>query len=190
MERSADSRIVRVCEPSGEPASGQKVPVAFFDRDGVLNIDRGSVCTEGDFQWVAGSREALERLREMGYTNIVATNQAGIARGYYEEASFRRVAQAMLEQAAIDWVLYCPYHPESSNPVYALNCSGRKPGDGMLRHADTLMPIDRDRSFLIGDRSRDIGAAEKFGIAGYHFEGENLLEFVEQILGGQTTGGD
>lgn len=183
MADTLDSRIVRVCEPSGEQKTGQGVPVAFFDRDGVLNIDQGSVCTEGDFQWVPGSREALMHLHELGYTNIVTTNQAGIARGYYEESSFRRLARAMLEQAAIDWVFYCPFHPESSNPVYALNCSGRKPGDGMLRQAESVVAVDRERSFLIGDRSRDLGAAEKFGIAGHHFPGGNLLEFVRTILG-------
>ena len=56
---------------------------AFFDRDGVLNIDSGYVGTTEQFCWLPGAKETLQRLTLLGYTNIVVTNQSGVARGYY-----------------------------------------------------------------------------------------------------------
>ena len=55
----------------------------FFDRDGVLNIDKAYVHKVEDFEWVAGAREAIKLCNDRGYLTFVVTNQAGVARGYY-----------------------------------------------------------------------------------------------------------
>ena len=68
---------------------------AFFDRDGVLNVDKGYVGHWRDFQWIPGAKEALADLTAQGYAIIVITNQSGVARGYYTEQDVRDVHQHM-----------------------------------------------------------------------------------------------
>ncbi len=60
-------------------------PAAFFDRDGVLNLDKGYVHTKADFEWIDGARDAIRLCNEKGYFVFVVTNQSGVARGLYDE---------------------------------------------------------------------------------------------------------
>ena len=60
----------------------------FLDRDGVININHGYVCTPDRTDWVPGIFELCALARDAGYVLLVVTNQAGIARGYYSEAGF------------------------------------------------------------------------------------------------------
>jgi len=52
----------------------------------------------------------------------------------------------------------------------------------MLELAQSKWPINKTSSLLIGDQISDIKAAENFGIKGYQFCGDNLLDFVKKIL--------
>ena len=55
----------------------------FLDRDGVINVDRGYVCTQDQFEFVEGIFDLCRYATDLGYLVIVVTNQAGIGRGYY-----------------------------------------------------------------------------------------------------------
>ena len=62
----------------------------FFDRDGVLNVDKSYLGFIKDFEWMDGAKEALAYLTRQGYAIIVVTNQSGVARGYYTEDDVKK----------------------------------------------------------------------------------------------------
>lgn len=164
------------------------VPVAFLDRDGVINDDRGYVHKVEDFEWMPGALAAIRHLKQKGYLVAIVTNQSGIGRGFYNEEDFMFLTLWMLDYAdkvgaEIDVVYYCPHHPESTDPEYMAVCPARKPGAGMLEVAAEEFDIDVTQSFLVGNRESDLGAAKAFGIPGHLYEGSNLEQFVCEILG-------
>lgn len=162
-------------------------PAVFFDRDGVLNMDRGYVHRIQDFDLVMGAIEAVSLCRRAGYRVFVVTNQSGVARGYFSVEDVERLHDHMkaafgCEDALIDDIRFCPHHEAGSVPAYSARCDWRKPGPGMLIDLMRCWPTDRDRSFLIGDKTSDVEAAAAAGLNGYLFEGGNLAAFVGAIL--------
>ncbi len=163
----------------------------FFDRDGVLNVDFGHVHKYEDFQWVPGALAAIVEAKRQGFLVIVVTNQAGIAKGYYDEATFFRLmdqvkADVVNAGGLIDEVYFCPHHPEG-NPPYRAVCECRKPKPGMLLRAINEHNIDPTRSFLIGDADTDIQAATAAGIRSVKFTGGNILDVLLQVGALDTT---
>jgi D-glycero-D-manno-heptose 1,7-bisphosphate phosphatase len=149
-------------------------PAAFLDRDGVLNVDHHYAHRPEQLEWISGAPEAVRLLNEAGYWVIVVSNQSGVARGYFDEPAvklFHAHMQVQLKahRARIDAFYYCPHHPEGVVPQYALRCDCRKPLPGMLEQAARERPIDRARSFMIGDKDDDVAAAVAFGIRGIKF---------------------
>ncbi|HEY2185171.1 MAG TPA: HAD family hydrolase [Xanthobacteraceae bacterium] len=163
-------------------------PAAFLDRDGVLNVDIAYLHRPEEFSWTEGAIEAVKALNDAGHLVIVITNQAGVARGLYEEAAVNALHAWMNDQLArrgahVDAFYYCPHHPQGSVVRYARECDSRKPGPGMLLRAMREWPVRRQGSFLIGDKPSDVEAARRAGIPGYLFTGGNLEQFVAGILG-------
>ena len=166
-----------------------KRPVAFLDRDGVLNVDHAYVHRPDQLEWIAGAPDAVRLLNEAGYTVIVVTNQSGVARGYFDEAAVDRFHMHMQERlrehdAHIDAFYSCPHHPEGTVKQYAVQCRCRKPGVGMLEQAARDWPIDLGRSFLIGDKDHDMAAAAAFHVRGIKFNSgaDSLLDLVRAEL--------
>ncbi len=158
----------------------------MFDRDGVLIVDVGFLARPGDIRWIEGAQRALSRLASLDYRRFVVTNQSGVAKGLFPECAISRVHDAMqatLPPAArIDAFAYCPHHPDGSVPRYTYVCDCRKPAPGMIERLIADHGIDRAGSFLIGDRTTDIEAAERAGIRGFLFGGGDLDRFVIDIL--------
>ena len=157
-------------------------PAAFLDRDGVLNIDSGYTHSPDGLEWVEGARETVKRLNDAGYFVFVVTNQAGVAKGLYEESAVVSLHRWMAGELAAfgatvdDW-RYCPYHPEGTIEAYARAHPWRKPEPGML---EDLMNTGRSTGAqLPRRRSRhDIQAAEAAGIPGHLFGGGDLGAFL------------
>lgn len=165
-----------------------KLKAAFFDRDGVLNIDKSYLYKIEDLEWIDGAKDALAYLTEKGYTIFVVTNQSGIARGYYTVTDMEKLHEFMAQQVAaaggkIEKFYYCPHLPEGKVAEYAVECDCRKPKPGLILRAFAEYDIDKDAAFLIGDKPRDVESAEAAGIKGCLFEGGNLLNFVKEIVG-------
>lgn len=170
-------------------------PAVFFDRDGVLNVDTGYVHRSDEFRWVDGAPEAVRAVNDSGRLAVVVTNQAGVARGLYDEAAVDRLHDWMNRELAargahIDGFYFCPHHPDIGEPPYRQACDCRKPGTGLLRRAMVDLPIDMDRSLLIGDRPSDLEAAAAMALPGHHFDGGNLRDFVAALLARDRPGRD
>ena len=164
-----------------------KDKAAFFDRDGVLNVDVDYLYKISDLRWIEGAREAVAYLTKLGYKIFGVTNQSGIARGYYTVAQMQELHDFMQQEIAasggkIAKIYYCPHHKEGKVAEFAHECDCRKPKPGMLNQAFEEYALDKEQCFLIGDGIRDVEAAEAAGIKGYLFKGGNLLDFVKTIL--------
>jgi D-glycero-D-manno-heptose 1,7-bisphosphate phosphatase len=151
------------------PVAASLRPAAFLDRDGVINVDHGYTFRPEDLRLTPTAAEGIRLLNAAGYLVVVVTNQSGVARGYYgtaEVEAFHDHMQAALASAGarIDAFYYCAYHPDGTVAAFAREHEDRKPGAGMLLRAMADLPIDRARSFLIGDKQSDADAAATAGI--------------------------
>lgn len=164
-----------------------QVPVIFLDRDGTINNEQEYLYKPEDLVLLPTVAAALKLFREQGYKIVVITNQAGVARGYFTEADVERLHQHLnkvlaKEQTHIDGFYYCPHHPEHGMGDYKVNCDCRKPGTGMFEMAAKDFKIDKNRSWMIGDKLLDVQAGKAFGLktvlvaTGYGNEEKNLME--------------
>jgi D-glycero-D-manno-heptose 1,7-bisphosphate phosphatase len=149
----------------------------ILDRDGVINKDSDAYIKSPDeFIPLPGSLQAIARLKQAGYTIAVATNQSGIARGYFDETSLaamhEKLAHLLDEKGGgVDYIAYCPHGPDD-------NCTCRKPLPGLLYEIRDHFKTDLTDVPMIGDSLRDIQAARTVG--GYPIlvrtgKGENTL---------------
>ena len=164
-------------------------PAVFLDRDGVLNADHGYLHRPDQVDWIPGAQDSVRRLNDLGYCVVVVTNQAGVGHGYYDEEAVHSLHAWMQDQLAakgafIDAFYYCPYHPQARVKKFRRQHIDRKPEPGMILRALSDLHIDRQRSFLIGDKKIDVEAARRAGIRGFLFTGGNLATFLDKCLAG------
>jgi D-glycero-D-manno-heptose 1,7-bisphosphate phosphatase len=163
-------------------------PAVFFDRDGVLNVDKGYVSKVENFEWIPGAREAIKLCNDRGYLTFVVTNQSGVARGYYGVDAVHRLHDWMSHELAeagahIDEFQYCPYHEDGTVEQWRRTSDRRKPAPGMILDCLGGWPVQIESSFLVGDNTHDVQAAVAAGIAGHLFKGPDLEAFVRPLLG-------
>src|SRR5262249_25007954 len=111
------------------------------------------------------------RLKAAGAPAIMATNQAGIARGYFSAETLREVnaeveRQLRREGARLDAMYVCTHHPTAGPPPYRLECACRKPKPGLLRLAAAEHGPDPPRWVMVGDKPSDVAAGQAAGSAG------------------------
>lgn len=163
------------CAPYVDPRAdallarlGAKRKALFLDRDGIININHGYVHTPEATDWVPGIFELVALAQSQGFATVVITNQAGIARGYYDGAQFERYTAWMhdyFRQQGVPLLAtyHCPHHPDFGAPDHRA-CACRKPQPGMLLRAANDWQILLSDSILIGDQPSDIEAARRAGI--------------------------
>ncbi len=165
----------------------QRRPAVFLDRDGVLNRDTGYLHRKEDFAWYEGAREGIRRLNDAGFFVFVATNQAGIARGFYRLADVERLHRWINRElgrggAHIDRFYFCPHHPTAGSGEYRQVCQCRKPAPGMLLQAMQEWPVERAGSVMIGDKASDMEAAAAAGIPGLLVRDGDRLDAIAATL--------
>src|ERR1700761_3394545 len=161
------------------PAKNKAV---FLDRDGVLNQEMGDyVCRLEDFH-LLNNYDALAELQRRGYLLIVATNQGGLAKGWYTEdylAGMHSKLRAEYDKHGVSFtdIFYCPHHPDFTG-----DCDCRKPKPGLLLRGIEKYDIDPAKSYFIGDRERDMEAAAAAGVKGILINSDHpLAEVLEMI---------
>ncbi len=143
--------------------------VAFLDRDGVINHDHGYVHNKSNFEYIDDVIVAMSKLNLNGFKIIIVTNQAGIAKGHFTEDEYHELTNWYvndLKQKKVEIfdIFFCPFHIESKNPEYKKDSFLRKPNPGMFFEAFSKYQIDRNKSFMVGDKISDIEASLAAGI--------------------------
>ena len=162
----------------------KKNTAVFLDRDGTINEEVGYLDSLDKFKIIPCAYEAIRLINESGMKAVVISNQAGVARGLFTEDFVKKInkhLQAALRQKKvhIDNFYYCPHHPTEGIEPYLKVCNCRKPASGMLLQAAQDLNIDLTRSYLVGDRFRDMEAAKKVRVKGILVKtgyGQELLQ--------------
>ncbi len=134
----------------------------FLDRDGVINRPRlikgrpHPPATLAELEVLPGVPPALEMLRARGYSLIVVTNQPDVARGSGCRTTIDRMHEMLSQRLPLDAILTC-FHDDADA------CQCRKPQPGLLLRAAQQLDLDLARSFMVGDRWRDIEAGRRAG---------------------------
>lgn len=139
-----------------------KQRAVFLDRDGVLNnaiIRSHKPYPPNSLDEVVIAEDvlpALQALKSQGYLLIVATNQPDVARGTTDKVLVESINQYLMRQLPLDEIRVC-YHDNDDD------CACRKPLPGLLLEAANQYRIDLEKSFMIGDRWKDIEAGQRAG---------------------------
>ena len=137
----------------------------FLDRDGTINVEKDYIYKSEDLVFEEGTIDALKTFKNLGYILIVVSNQSGIARGYFTEEDlniFNNNMNEILKKNGIEITEFycCPHHPDGIGE-YKKVCECRKPNNKMIEDAIKKYNIDREKSYMIGDKTSDIGAGLK-----------------------------
>ena len=137
-------------------------PAVFFDRDGVLNeaiVRNGRPYPPGDLSELVitfGARAALEELKREGFLLIVITNQPDVARGKANRTDVDKINAQLAAILPLDAIEVCEHDDKEQ-------CDCRKPKPGMILRAREKLGVNLGRSFMVGDRWRDIEAGRRAG---------------------------
>ena len=138
----------------------------ILDRDGVINVDQEStIRTPEEWVPIEGSLEAIARLNQADYRVVIATNQSGIAQGFYDLAALNSIHQkmivaAMTVGAEIDSIFFCPHSAKE-------NCDCRKPRPGMFEEIAKRYGVKAKGIPSVGDSLRDLQASFIAGCTPY-----------------------
>ena len=145
----------------------------FLDRDGVINrtfVRDGKPCppaTLSHFEILPGVHEALGQLKKAGFLLIVVTNQPDVARGLQRRDVVEAMHQRLRDELPLDDIKACY---EAETPASACY----KPKPGMLLEAARERNIDLSRSYMVGDRWRDVGCGRAAGCFTIFIDGDYI----------------
>lgn len=178
----------------------------ILDRDGVINEDSDAYIKSPDeWQPIPGSLEAIAQLCHADYHVIIATNQSGIGRHFFNTDTLNCIHNKMIEEIQhrggdVDAIFFCPHAPEAG-------CKCRKPQPGLFEEIASRLKTNLNGTFAVGDSLRDIEAAQRAHAlpvlvrtgkghttveTGVGLEGvpifDDLAAFTKALLSGQLSG--
>lgn len=145
-----------------------KRKAVFLDKDGTLIPDIPYNVNPDLITLQPGVIEGLKLLQEDGYIFVVISNQAGVARGYFQLNDLEKVSEKLnhllnTEGIKIEGYYFCPHHPAGKIAEYTIACNCRKPEPGMILKAAKELLIDTGKSWMIGDILNDVEAGNRAG---------------------------
>jgi D-glycero-D-manno-heptose 1,7-bisphosphate phosphatase len=157
------------CEVRGDAARGG--PALFLDRDGVIVEEVDYLCRVEDIAVIPGAAAVIGAANRLGIPVALVTNQSGIGQGRYGWNDFMAVQKAIVslldaEDARLDAIYACPHHPNGEGEFLHPDHPARKPNPGMILRAAADLDLDLRMSWLVGDKTVDIEAARRAGLAG------------------------
>lgn len=171
----------------------------FLDRDGIVNelvfnTEHGiidSPMIPSQVKLIHGIDKLLKRVKQLGFTTIICSNQPGIGLGKITQEKLKDITdeintQLNLNGATIDRYYYCPHHPFAKLKEYKVVCQCRKPKIGLFLKAVKELDIDLDNSWFIGDGVDDIKAGKEAGcktILVVNINSSENLRIIEEQLG-------
>ena len=170
----------------------------FLDRDGVINralIREGKpypAASVREFEILPGVEEACGKLKQAGFLLVVATNQPDVGRGTIRRENVEAIHAHLCRILPMIDRVEVSYDSGNEQPPSEF----RKPRPGLLLRAARDLGIDLARSFMVGDRWRDIDCGHAAGcttvLVDYsyaealrqppHYRVKNLLEAAELIV--------
>lgn len=136
--------------------------LVILDRDGVVNYDSDDYIKSPD-EWraIPKSLEAIVKLNQAGFRVVIASNQSGLARGFFNIDTLNKIHAKMYRELAelggnIEAIFFCPHSPRGT-------CNCRKPKPGLYNEIAQRLGIHLTGVPAIGDSLRDIQAATAAG---------------------------
>jgi len=159
-----------------------KNKAVFLDRDGVLNQEMGDYVRRIEDFHILDNFGALKTLQDKGYLLLVATNQGGLAKGWYTDdqlAEMHKLLKDSYHEHGVEFtdIYYCPHHPDFTGP-----CDCRKPKPGLLLRGIEQYNIDPAQSYFIGDRERDVEAGTAAGVTGILIDSDQPISTVLDLI--------
>ena len=161
-------------------------PCAFLDRDSVINEDCGYVHTKKKTKWKKNIFKTIKLLNDNNYRVIIITSYAGIAKRYFLLKKYNQYNiwfhnKFLNKGSFIDEIYFSPFHSEDKIKIFKKKTNLRKPGNGMILNALKDWEINKNKSFLIGDKKTVIIAGRKSGIKSYLVQ-KNILSQVKKLI--------
>ena len=156
-------RLVSALGISKKPRYADGMQLLLLDRDGVINHDSENyIRSLADWRPIDGSVEAIARASQNGFRVAVVTNQSGLARGYFDEATLAEIHNELRQRVAalggtISDIIYCPHGPDDG-------CDCRKPAPGMVLELLSRFNSGAENAVMVGDSLRDLQAADRAGV--------------------------
>lgn len=134
----------------------------ILDRDGVINYESVEyIKSPAEWLPIPGSLEAIAQLNRAGFRVLIATNQSGVARGYYDIDMLDSIHEKLMRELAavggyVEEIFFCPHHPDEK-------CPCRKPRPGLIHRMQEKYPLQLQETFFIGDSYVDMQVALSMG---------------------------
>jgi D-glycero-D-manno-heptose 1,7-bisphosphate phosphatase len=161
-------------------------PAVFLDRDGVINrpvLRLGRPYPPdslAELQVYPDAATSLRQLEAAGFSVVVVTNQPDVARGKQRREVVDEINRELLRLLPVEAFYVC-FHDDADG------CRCRKPAPGLLLDAADDLGLDLDRSFMVGDRWRDVEAGRRAGCRTVHIDrhyAERAPEFPDVVTTG------
>lgn len=159
--------------------------LVILDRDGVINHDRDDYVRSAD-QWIPlpGSIKAIAALSQVHYGVAVATNQSGLAHGYFTSQSLQAMHEKLLQLTSsagggITAIAYCPHDGKAA-------CHCRKPQPGLVHELEVATGLSAKDAYFVGDKLSDLQAAQASGCRPVLVRTGKGRQTEQEILSGTT----